>query len=661
MVRFSYRKGLRFIESCTKRAWTIIRQLPTGKFQLEDDQGEIKTHTQSELNILHAKENWVVDEDSLGSAANVIYHATPRDLSTFTEHSQKHAKRCKKYIDEIRRIFVEKGEELVFSPDKLKSVIFQASQNINDGKAPPGASTVYRWFSKFHKTKSIIKLVDKRGEASGRKSDPVIKSIFDESVNEVYLSAQKLPKKDVWDRVCSKVSRINQGVDPDEQIKEPGRATIYRWLNELHAFLVESAREGKSAAQKKFREVLDSIRVTRILERIEIDHSPLDVLVIDVLTKMPLGRPWITLAIDRYSRAILGFYISFRAPSARAVLYCFRQAVLPKDHILERYPEIKNIWPCYGLPELAVFDNGLDAHADDVESVFEEVGTPILYCGVANPEMKGAIERAFLTLEEGLIHRLPGTVFNCVDERGDYPSEDVACIDLATLTELVVKWIVNIYLRSPHKGLNGLKPVEVWLESAKSTIFELPAYPDQLRVLVGSTTTRALFHYGIELDCLKYNSVQLMAIRDRESKNQRVTIRYYDDDISFVDVFDNETKEYIRIPAVDQQYAKGLTRHAHLIARRIAAKRFGDQWTQSELREAKEEINEIIARALDDKKMGTRKAAARVLVHDSEQVLSGEESPLNKARQPKKASKKSTEPLPSGLDDDLPDYISERI
>lgn len=49
MIRFAFKKGLRFIES-GHRGWTILKKLATGKIQLEDDVGEIMNMEPAELN-----------------------------------------------------------------------------------------------------------------------------------------------------------------------------------------------------------------------------------------------------------------------------------------------------------------------------------------------------------------------------------------------------------------------------------------------------------------------------------------------------------------------------------------------------------------------------------------------------------------------------------
>ena len=47
----------------------------------------------------------------------------------------------------------------------------------------------------------------------------------------------------------------------------------------------------------------------RPLDLVQIDHTKLDIIVVDDEQRLPIGRPWITLAIDVYSRMVTGFYI----------------------------------------------------------------------------------------------------------------------------------------------------------------------------------------------------------------------------------------------------------------------------------------------------------------------------------------------------------------
>jgi putative transposase len=67
-----------------------------------------------------------------------------------------------------------------------------------------------------------------------------------------------------------------------------------------------------------------------------IDHTELDVEVVCSRTGRVLGRPWMTLLIDAYSRRYLAIYLTFDPPSYRSCMMVLRECVrrykrLPSD------------------------------------------------------------------------------------------------------------------------------------------------------------------------------------------------------------------------------------------------------------------------------------------------------------------------------------------
>lgn len=364
---------------------------------------------------------------------------------------------------------------------------------------------------------------------------------------------------------------------------------------------------------------------------------------------------------------IVGFYISFHAPSAYSVLYCLRMAILPKDHILKRFG-IEGRWPARGICELLVSDNGMELHAQAVETVTYEMGIEHQYCGVADPEMKGAIERLFGTLNTDLFHQLPGTVFSNTQMRAQYPSEKLACLDLETFTEILVRWIVTVYHNKPHRGLNGYTSLQVWDADEANRVIEFPAYPEQLETIVAISATRTVHHYGIELDNLKYNSEQLQTLLvATEKKKLIVAVRSHEQDIGYIHAQDPETLEFFKVPAVNQSYAAGVNRHVHLLVCAEARARFGDSWRDDQLLEAKITIQEIVDTAMRDKKMKSRKGAAVAVALDSESVISPDVSECYEAVEGAQrpldvgALEPTLAPLADVSDDDIPDLESSEV
>lgn len=643
MIRFCFKKGLAFIEGAVRRQ--LMRRLGSGRLQFEQESGEIENFTDGEVLAKWSAGTWVIDEYSLGSAADVLYLATPRDLATFPERYQEIARRRERYLRHID------PENKKLSREGWRKLIREAASKMGDPK-PPCPTAVHGWWQRYRVTKSITSLIPHRFGGHSRHTDPRF-VIFEEVISEVYLTSQKLPKTAVFEAVRKKVGLLNANRGPEEQIRAPSRTTVFEWIDHLRQDIVDACRLGAEAGRVKYRMVTGTLKVDHILERIEIDHTPLDIIVIDKNTMIPLGRPWMSLAIDRYSRMVMGFYICFNAPSSHSVLQCLRRAILPKQEWLVRFPDIKNPWPAHGLMDLIALDNGMDLHSDALEKSCQELGIQMLYCPAAKPQFKGAVERCFRTLAEGIIHRLPGTVFSSVDERGDYPSEEVAAIDLETLVHVVTQWVVDIYNVTYHRGI-GTTPLIKWNESAQRRQIELPAYPEQLAVIMGIPATRTLFHYGIELEGMHYNSRNLQELRRRTGENIKVQLKFYEDSVDFVHVYDHFAKEYIKVPAINSSYAEHLPRAVHRLIREHARRTFGEQYSLTQLEEARESIEAKIKASLDYKKMATRKLGAGLLLTDSEAVLASRD-PLGAARQPQQSvAPKPPNELPDGLDDALP-------
>ena len=123
MIRFSFKRNLIFFEGLIR--WMLLRRLATGKLQFENEMGEIRVLSSSEVMSLWNKGDWVVDVDSLGSQADAIYIATPRDLSTFPEEMQKRVQRYMHYL-----IAVD-PEKVRFNPYVWDRLIKSAAAKIN--------------------------------------------------------------------------------------------------------------------------------------------------------------------------------------------------------------------------------------------------------------------------------------------------------------------------------------------------------------------------------------------------------------------------------------------------------------------------------------------------------------------------------------------------
>ena len=69
-----------------------------------------------------------------------------------------------------------------------------------------------------------------------------------------------------------------------------------------------AAREGRDAAGDRFRQVKQGPRTERPLQVVQIDHTEVDLELVDDLSRACIGRPWLTLVLDVHTRVVLGLH-----------------------------------------------------------------------------------------------------------------------------------------------------------------------------------------------------------------------------------------------------------------------------------------------------------------------------------------------------------------
>jgi putative transposase len=244
-----------------------------------------------------------------------------------------------------------------------------------------------------------------------------------------------------------------------ESLDAPDYRTIRRRVQALDARTVTAARHGGKRAREKFGPALVKSRPKHPLGFVEIDHTPVDVIVVDEQTRMPLGRPWLSLAIDVATRMTAGFYLSFDTPSALSVALVLTHAVLPKEAWLADR-QISLPWPVSGIPDWIETDNGEEFHSKAFERGAAEYGIRLSYRPPGSPQVGGHIERLIGTFMQR-IHLIPGTTFSNVAEKSQYDSENRAVMTLKELERWLALEILGIYHKSVHSALRE-PPEHAW-------------------------------------------------------------------------------------------------------------------------------------------------------------------------------------------------------
>ena len=245
----------------------------------------------------------------------------------------------------------------------------------------------------------------------------------------------------------------------NEGVEVIGRSSIIGEIRGLASAEVVEARLGRKAAREMFRRHRGkSPNGDHPLGLVQIDHTQVDLF--GLLPSEKAYRPWITVAIDTYSRMVLGFYLTFEPPSQLSVGLCLYRSMCPKFEWLRRYG-ITTDWPCYGRWQSLIADNAREFRGYFLQEVALEYGIHVAFRGVGNPNWGAHIERLMGHIATDM-HALMGTSFSNPVEKGEYESAGRAVFTLDQLEEIFLHLFVEAYHHSPHEGLGGRTPISVW-------------------------------------------------------------------------------------------------------------------------------------------------------------------------------------------------------
>lgn len=501
-----------------------------------------------------------------------------------------------------------------FSKSSLEPLIASVAAKLDDPK-PPSWVTVYRWRRKYRNTKQVRTLIpryDRRGRSCLRQLDRVLE-LFEQATEEAFQASPAATVQSIHNRLAGKITAENHHRLPADQLQVPTPRTSYRLFARLQAYDQIRLKDGTKAADRRFKIAKAAPQADGILQRVEADHTPLDLFLIDERSRLPLGRPTLTVFLDTYSRFPIGYYLSFGGTSATAVMGALRHAILPKTVAPEVIPglRIEHVWPCYGVMDSLVLDNGLEFHGTALDGAAMDLGICILFCPKRQPWYKGKIERFLKTLNYSLSHQMPGTSLARLAERGDYDPQRHAILTMAEFKHLFEKWLLDIYAQTIHKGI-GTTPWAKWHEGLKHRTPELPGSIDDLQRRIGLIEERKLQRDGLTLRGIRYAGPELDPINRAWGPGVKLRIVYDPEDLGVIQVWAPDQQEPVRVLALNQDYANGLTLVQHELIQQLAREEGKAATDPQVLQQAKYDLATSVDQLLQSRKQRTRRSAANI-------------------------------------------------
>jgi putative transposase len=291
----------------------------------------------------------------------------------------------------------------------------------------------------------------------------------------------------------------------------PSYSTVYDVLRRLDPALVTLAHEGRKAYKERF-DLLYRREAARPNELWQADHTPLDLWILD--DHGHPARPWLTVILDDYSRAVASYRVSLQAPSALQTALTLRDAVWRKAD-----PR----WHVCGIPETFYTDHGSDFTSQHLEQVAADIKMQLVFSTVGVPRGRGKIERFFETVHQLCVSTLPGY----------QPAGAPPATPTLTLAELEAR-LRAFFLDDYHQRIHGetkARPQARW--EAGGFLPRLPDSLEQLDLLLLTIAKgRRIQQDGIRFQGFRYIDLTLAAY-----VGETVTIRYDPRDLAEIRVY----------------------------------------------------------------------------------------------------------------------------
>ena len=326
-------------------------------------------------------------------------------------------------------------------------------------------STMYRLITAY-RAKGTVSSVEPR--AQGRRKDTLVldakrEKLIASTIHEIYLKPERPTMTYLVEQVRARCAQ--------KGLPLPDRRTIKARVDRIDRRTVALKRKDAKGV-KATKAVPGQYVAARPLEVVQIDHTEVDVFLVDETTRKTMDkRPWLTLAIDVFTRMVVGFHLSMDKPSRVSLGLCMLNSVYDKSAWLTER-EIDASWPAAGLPEAVHADNGADFRSHAFAWACREEGIKLIFRPIGAPHYGGHIERLIGTMM-GRVHFYPGSTFANPTARQGNKSGRFAAMTFREF-ECALGWeIAGRYNEEIHSALLR-PPIAVWREHEASLALRMP-------------------------------------------------------------------------------------------------------------------------------------------------------------------------------------------
>ncbi|OCX63722.1 hypothetical protein BFP70_12000 [Thioclava sp. SK-1] len=445
-------------------------------------------------------------------------------------------------------------------------------------------ASILRWYRAVKKAGGRMDaLIDKRGRASKLDIDQDSYLFIQRQLRE-YLLNQRHTGREVVENTINALRRENErrAAAMLPLLQTRGKTALWDWLKRFDRLEVDAGREGSAIAKRRYLGVGKTNRATRPGQTFQVDEWEIDARTIimngpiregldqKTIDRLPRGRRWLYVVVDVATRYIVGLLIASTQSSASAIR-ALEMSTRDKSDLAAAAGATSK-WR--GFPfEGVESDTGSAFRAGATTRSVNETHASYSYPNVGEPQLRGVIERSFLTLTHRAMPYVPGRTFSNPKERGDYPTEETAVLTDDQLALLFIRYIVDVYHNTPHTGLLGETPAAA-LERLGGTVGLPPKLPATMRRRAfGIALERKVTAKGISVLKVAYNSGMLQELR-RRPQNTKVQLYLDPNDLGTISIWTG--KEWLEVDCRVENY-HGVKLDEWVAVGRILLRRYTGQ------------------------------------------------------------------------------------
>ncbi|WP_227754463.1 transposase family protein [Stagnihabitans tardus] len=394
------------------------------------------------------------------------------------------------------------------------------------------ARQVYNHLARYRGERRVSSLLPRTNRARRARISTGVEAIISETLREMWLQPEQPDLAPIVDEIRARCA--GQGFKPPAYVTVAKRIPLIFTPEEIARRRLSG---GKHLHRLKPRP--GYIRANHALEVVQIDHTPADIQFVEVIDDhgVFVGRPYLTIAADVATSAIIGFCLTLERPSRLSVALCLVHAMCRKDDWLAERG-IAHPWEMYGRPKQIVVDSAKEFQSSTFTKGCADFGIAVRTRNKGTVHRGGIVER-LLGKVNTVLRSLPGKTGRSIADRGDYSSDERASLTFAALERCIALAIID-----HNQSQNARKltvPAIEWVRRRPPTDRPIDD-PDHVLLNFLPRKTRRISPQGVSLFAIDYFEHWLGPLVARRDRLEPLDLCYDPRDISRIYIADPDTR-----------------------------------------------------------------------------------------------------------------------